>query len=274
VVLHHHELNDPKLSQKIQDMTIGFESEKDFFVQKLAFGIAKIGAAFYPQKVIVRFSDFKSDEYKNLLGGHHFEPTEENPMIGWRGASRYYSDNYRAAFALECQAIRKVRKEFGLSNITVMIPFCRTVEELLLVKAEMKKNGLVQGEDGLEIFLMAEISSNIIMADEFAAHIDGFSIGSNDLTQLVLGLDRDSSLVAHLYDERNLAVKRMISMLIMSAKRKGVKVGICGQGPSDFPDFAQFLVEEGIDSISVTPDSFVKTLKAIAQIESKNKMLT
>jgi pyruvate, water dikinase len=270
-LLHHQELGDPLLTQEILSLIRGFDSEEDFFVQKLSFGIARIGAAFYPEKVIVRFSDFKSNEYKNLLGGRHFEPDEENPMLGWRGASRYYS-NYKEAFALECKAIQKARAEFGLNNITVMVPFCRTVEELLRVKKEMVDSGLVPGKDGLELYLMAEIPSNIILAEEFAEHIDGFSIGSNDLTQLVLGLDRDSSLVAHLYDERNPAVKRMISMLIQAAKRKGVKVGICGQGPSDFPDFAQFLVEEGIDSISVTPDSFVKTLKAIVEIESiKNK---
>jgi pyruvate,water dikinase len=221
--------------------------------------------------VIVRFSDFKSNEYFNLLGGKYFEPKEENPMIGWRGASRYYSSDYKEAFGLECKAIKMVREKMGLSNVVVMIPFCRTVEELLKVKKVMNEYGLVPGENGLELFLMAEIPSNIIMAKEFAQHIDGFSIGSNDLTQLTLGLDRDSSLVASIYDERNEAVKRMISMLIDAAKKANVKVGICGQGPSDFPDFAQFLVERGIDSISVTPDSVIKTIKAIHAIESKNK---
>ena len=190
-------------------------------------------------------------------------------MIGWRGASRYYNEKYKPAFGLECKAIKKVREEIGLTNVVVMIPFCRTVEELLNVKKTMDEFGLHQGKDGLELYLMAELPSNIIMADEFADHIDGFSIGSNDLTQLTLGLDRDSSLVAYLYDERDTAVKRMISMLIKTAKKKGVKVGICGQGPSDYPDFAKFLVEQGIDSISVTPDSIIKTIKAIAQVEKE-----
>jgi pyruvate, water dikinase len=266
-LLRHGEINDPLLTTEIKRLITGFNGEEDFFISKLAYGIAKIGAAFYPEKVIVRFSDFKSNEYRNLLGGKYFEPEEENPMIGWRGASRYYSDQYKAAFALECKAIKKVRQEMGLKNVTVMIPFCRTVAELLSVKKIMKDNGLVRGEDGLELFLMAELPSNIMMAAAFAKYVDGFSIGSNDLTQLTLGLDRDSSLVAHLYDERNEAVKQMILLLIDQAKKAGIKVGICGQGPSDFPEFAQFLVEAGIDSISVTPDSFVKTARAIAVIE-------
>ena len=268
-LLKHHELNDAELSAAIKKMTRGFDSEVDFFIQRLSYGIAKIASAFYPNKVIVRFSDFKSNEYYNLLGGKYFEPHEENPMIGWRGASRYYSDKYREAFGLECKAIKKVREEMGLSNVVVMIPFCRTVDELHKVHDVMKEYGLERGKDGLELFLMAELPSNIIMAEEFSKHIDGFSIGSNDLTQLTLGLDRDSSLVAHLYDERNPAVKELLRMLITTAKRMGVKVGICGQGPSDFPDFAQFLVELGIDSISVTPDSIVKTLKAIAAVEKQ-----
>ncbi|MEP6676728.1 MAG: phosphoenolpyruvate synthase [Ferruginibacter sp.] len=268
-LLKHKELNDPELSATIATMIRGFANEEDFFIQKLSYGIAKIAAAFYPNKVIVRFSDFKSNEYFNLLGGKYFEPHEENPMIGWRGASRYYSDKYKEAFGLECKAIRRVREEMGLSNVVVMIHFCRTVEELLKVHDVMKTYGLERGKDGLELFLMAELPSNIIMAEEFAKHIDGFSIGSNDLTQLTLGLDRDSSLVAHLYDERNPAVKELLRMLITTAKRMGVKVGICGQGPSDFPDFAQFLVGLGIDSISVTPDSLVKTVKAISQVEKE-----
>ncbi|SHF26137.1 phosphoenolpyruvate synthase [Flavisolibacter ginsengisoli] len=268
-LLKHHELNDKELTQTIKTSIRGFKNEEDFFISKLSFGIAKIAGAFYPNKVIVRFSDFKSNEYYNLLGGKYFEPHEENPMIGWRGASRYYSDNYKPAFGLECKAIKKAREEMGLTNIVVMIPFCRTVEELIKVKEVMAEYDLVPGNDGLELYLMAEIPSNIIMAKEFAAHIDGFSIGSNDLTQLTLGLDRDSSLVAHLYDERNMAVKSMLSQLITTAKQCGVKVGICGQGPSDYPDFAQFLVEMGIDSISVTPDSVIKTMKAIHYIEQE-----
>lgn len=268
-LLNHNKLNDPELSAAIEKKIVGFKSEEDFFIEKLSYGIAKIAAAFYPNKVIVRFSDFKSNEYFNLLGGKYFEPTEENPMIGWRGASRYYSEEYKVAFGLECKAIRKVRDEMGLMNVVVMIPFCRTVEELEKVQDVMREYGLVRGENGLEIYLMAELPSNILMAEEFAPLIDGFSIGSNDLTQLTLGLDRDSSLVAHIYDERNPAVKRMISMLIDTAKKHKVKVGICGQGPSDFPDFAQFLVEKGIDSISVTPDSVIKTIRAIAEVERK-----
>lgn len=268
-LLRHKQLNDPELSRKIADLIGGYQNEEDFFIKKLSYGIARIGAAFYPNKVIVRFSDFKSNEYYNLLGGNHFEPKEENPMIGWRGASRYYSPEYREAFGMECKAIKKVREELGLDNIIVMIPFCRTPWELLQVYEVMEEYGLKRGENGLEVYLMAELPSNIILAEQFAAHIDGFSIGSNDLTQLVLGLDRDSSLVAHLYDERNDAVKMMISSLIRTAKRMGVKVGICGQGPSDFPDFAKFLVEEGIDTISVTPDSYFKTVKAIYEIENK-----
>ena len=266
-LLHHKELDDLLLTKEIEKRIFGYENEEDFFIKKLSYGIAKIGAAFYPNPVIVRFSDFKTNEYYNLLGGNHFEPHEENPMIGWRGASRYYSPEYKAAFGLECKAIKIVREEMGLDNVVVMIPFCRTVEELIKVKEVMKEFGLERGKNNLELYLMAKVPSNIILADEFAKHIDGFSIGSNDLTQLTLGLDRDSSLVAHLYDERNPAVKQMIAKLIESAKRNGVKVGICGQGPSDFPDFAQFLVEQGIDSISLTPDSVIKTIKAIAAFE-------
>ncbi len=266
-LMQHQNLNDPELSATIKKMILGFENEEDFFIQKLSYGIAKIAAAFYPNKVIVRFSDFKSNEYYNLLGGKYFEPHEENPMIGWRGASRYYSPKYKEAFGMECKAIKRVREEMGLSNVVVMVPFCRTVEELHKVHDVMKEYGLERGKDGLELFLMAEVPSNIIMAEEFAKHIDGFSIGSNDLTQLTLGLDRDSSLVAHLYDERNPAVKELLRILIATAKKMNVKVGICGQGPSDFPDFAQFLVELGIDSISVTPDSVIKTYRAISEVE-------
>jgi pyruvate, water dikinase len=268
-LLTHRALKDEKLSAAIKEKIRGFENEEQFFIQKLSFGIAKIAAAFYPETVIVRFSDFKSNEYKNLLGGSHFEPDEENPMIGWRGASRYYSTEYKAAFGLECKAIQLVRETMGLVNVAVMIPFCRTVEELIKVKETMTEFGLWQGKEGLKLYLMAELPSNILLAKEFAKHIDGFSIGSNDLTQLTLGLDRDSSLVAHIYDERNEAVKILLRMLIKAAKESNVKVSICGQGPSDFPDFAQFLVEEGIDSISVTPDSIIKTIKAIHSIEKK-----
>ncbi|MBT7653411.1 MAG: phosphoenolpyruvate synthase [Flavobacteriales bacterium] len=272
-LLKHKSLKDEELTEKIRVLTKGFKNEETYFIKRLSYGVAKIASAFYPKQVIVRMSDFKSNEYYNLLGGNYFEPTEENPMIGWRGASRYYSEQYEYAFGMECKAIKRVREKMGLSNITIMIPFCRTVEELKKVYTVMKKYGLQRGKDGLQVYLMAEIPSNILMAEEFAEHIDGFSIGSNDLTQLTLGLDRDSSLVAHIYDERNPAVKRSISNLIKIAKKTKTKVGICGQGPSDYPDFAQFLVEEGIDTISVTPDSVLKTIKAIDKIESKNKVI-
>lgn len=270
-LLKHEELGDEELSAHIKDITRGYESGEDFFVEKLSYGIGKIAAAFYPHKVIVRFSDFKTNEYYNMPGGKYFEPTEENPMIGWRGASRYYSKAYKEAFGMECHAIKKVREVMGLDNVVVMIPFCRTVNELMMVYETMNEYGLQRGENGLEVYLMAEIPSNVILAEQFGKYIDGFSIGSNDLTQLVLGLDRDSSLVAGLYNERNDAVRNTISSLIKTAKKMKVKVGICGQGPSDYPDFAQFLVEEGIDSISVTPDSFMKTVQAIKQIEDQLK---
>ncbi len=268
-LLRHRQLGDHALTQKIEKLMTGYETEENFFIQKLSYGVAKIAAAFYPKKVIVRFSDFKTNEYGNLLGGSWFEPEEENPMIGWRGASRYYSEKYREAFGLECLAIKRVREKMGLSNVVVMIPFCRTVGELQKVYEVMKAFGLERGKNGLEVYLMAEIPSNILLADEFCKAIDGFSIGSNDLTQLALGLDRDSALVAELYDERNPAVKRMITMLINTAKKHGVKVGICGQGPSDFPDFARFLVEQGIDSISVTPDSVLKTIRTLARVDEE-----
>jgi len=268
-LLKHKRLKDEDLTEKIRILTRGFKSEETFFVKRLSYGIAKIASAFYPKQAIVRLSDFKSNEYYNLLGGSYFEPTEENPMIGWRGASRYYSQEYEYAFGMECKAIKRVREKMGLTNVTIMIPFCRTVKELKKVYKVMKKFGLERGKDGLQVYLMAELPSNILMAEEFAQHIDGFSIGSNDLTQLTLGLDRDSSLVAHIYDERNPAVKRSISNLIKAAKKTKTKVGICGQGPSDYPDFAQFLVEEGINTISVTPDSMLKTIKAIHKIENK-----
>ena len=267
-LLKHREIGDAGLSAAIEKLVGGYGSEETFFINKLAQGVAKIAAAFYPKRVITRLSDFKSNEYFHLLGGHYFEPEEENPMIGWRGASRYYARDFREAFILECKALKMVRDEFGLDNLTVMIPFCRTPEELKKVLEIMEENGLRRGERNLEIYLMAEIPSNIILAEAFIPMIDGFSIGSNDLTQLTLGLDRDSSLVAHLYDERNEAVKTMIRTLIKTAKRHGTKVGICGQGPSDFPDFSEFLVREGIDSISVTPDSMLKTLKVISKAEA------
>jgi len=268
-LLKHREMEDEKLTEHIEKAIEGFENEKQFFIKKLSYGIGRIAASFYPNDVIVRFSDFKSNEYMNLTGGSHFEPKEENPMIGWRGASRYYSDEYKEAFGMECAAIKHVRSTMGLDNVIVMIPFCRTPEEMHRVLETMAEFGLKRGENGLKVYLMAELPSNILLAEEFAEYIDGFSIGSNDLTQLTLGLDRDSTLVSHLYDERNPAVKTLISKLIKTAKEKNVKVGICGQGPSDFPDFAAFLVNEGIDSISVTPDSILKTLNAVYDVERK-----
>lgn len=267
-LLKHKELNDPALSTSIEKLIKGYNNEETFYINKLAHGIARIAASFYPNRVITRLSDFKSNEYYNLLGGKYFEPKEENPMIGWRGASRYYSKSFKEAFVLECKALKKVRDEYGLDNITIMVPFCRTPQELKKVLAIMGENGLKRGERGLEIYLMAELPSNVILADQFAPMIDGFSIGSNDLTQLTLGIDRDSSLVAHIYDERNEAVKIMIKMLITTAKKHKTKVGICGQGPSDFPDFSEFLVQQGIDTISVTPDSMLKTLKVIKSLEN------
>lgn len=266
-LLNKGRLQNDSIREYIEQLIVPYETGSEFFVSKLAQGIAKIASSCYPRRVIVRFSDFKSNEYANLIGGEAYEPKEENPMLGWRGASRYYSPAYKDAFALECAAIRKVRSEMGLNNVIVMIPFCRTVEELHEVYAVMEENGLQRGKDGLEVYLMAELPSNFMMAKEFASLIDGFSIGSNDLTQLVLGLDRDSSQVAHLYDERNPAIKRMIGVLLQSVKGTSVKVGICGQGPSDYPEFSQFLIEEGIDTISVTPDSFYKTVSMIGKKE-------
>ena len=258
-----------KVVERIEEKTHGYEDKEDFFVEKLAWGVGKIAATFYPRDVIVRLSDFKTNEYASLLGGSLYEPTEENPMIGWRGASRYYTGHFREAFKLECIALKRVREKKGLSNVKVMVPFCRTPEEGRKVIDTMREFGLKQGEDGLEVYMMAEIPSNVIMADQFAEVFDGFSIGSNDLTQLMLGLDRDSELVSHLYDERNPAVKHMISMVIDKVRKKGKKIGICGQAPSDFPEFAEFLVECGIDSISLNPDSVIKTRLIVAAKEKQ-----
>jgi len=262
-------INLKKLLEEIDKYTFGYDDKVTYYIKKLSYGIAKISSAFYPNPVIVRFSDFKSNEYANLIGGQLFEPDEENPMIGWRGASRYYSPVFRDAFAMECQAILRVRNKMGLTNTKVMIPFCRTPEEGERVLEVMESAGLKKGENGLEVYVMAELPSNVILADVFAEIFDGFSIGSNDLTQLTLGIDRDSELVAHLYDERNEAVKRFISQLIQKAKEKGKKIGICGQAPSDFLDFAEFLVEQGVDSISLNPDSVLKTLIAVTEMEKR-----
>ena len=267
-LLHFDQLEDELTRFKIAELTAQYEDKAQFFVDKLAQGIGTIAAAFYPKPVIVRMSDFKSNEYANLLGGRQFEPHEENPMIGWRGASRYYDDRYRDGFALECQAMKRVRNDMGLTNVILMIPFCRTPQEGKDVLAEMAKHGLVRGDNGLQVYVMCELPSNVLLADEFSEVFDGFSIGSNDLTQLTLGLDRDSSLVAHLFDERNNAVKRMIQQAIVTAKQCDRKIGICGQAPSDYPEFARFLVEQGIDSISLNPDSVLKTMLEIASVEA------
>ena len=268
-LLHYDKLKDNKVKDTINELTYAYKNRVDFFIEKLAQGVAMIGAAFYPKPVIVRMSDFKSNEYANLIGGAGFEPKEENPMIGWRGASRYYAGNYKEAFGLECKAMKKARDEMGLTNIKLMIPFCRTIDEAKSVVAEMGKYGLAQGKNGLEIYVMCEIPSNVVLADDFAKIFDGFSIGSNDLTQLTLGLDRDSELVSRLYDERNPAVKRLIWEAIHKCKRNKRKIGICGQGPSDHEDFAEFLVKCGIDSISLNPDTVIKTTLALSRLEQR-----
>jgi len=268
-LIHFDELEDDHARKAIEQMTVGYDDKTEFFLDRLAQGVAKIAAAFYPKEVIVRMSDFKSNEYANLIGGGPFEPVEDNPMIGFRGASRYYDEDYQEGFGLECLAMKKVRDVMGLTNVKLMIPFCRTVEEGRLVVAEMRKHGLVQGENGLEIYMMCEVPSNVILAEEFSEIFDGFSIGSNDLTQLVLGLDRDSEKVSHVFDERDPAVRRVIQWAIEKAKQKGKKIGICGQAPSDYPDFAEFLVRCGIDSISLNPDTVLKTTEKILQVEKE-----
>jgi len=254
--------------REIARLTSNYATPSEYYVDLLSQGMARIAAAFYPRPVILRFSDFKSNEYARLLGGAAFEPKEENPMIGWRGASRYVSAGFREAFALECQALRRVREQMGLENVIPMVPFCRTPEEADRVLAEMASQGLVRGEGGLEVYVMCELPSNVVVAEAFAERFDGFSIGSNDLTQLTLGLDRDSALIADLFDERHPAVKTLIRMAIEAAHRCGRKIGICGQAPSDYPEFARFLVALGIDSISLNPDAVLPTRLRIAEIES------
>tara|TARA_Y100000591_G_scaffold325319_1_gene346110 strand:- start:216 stop:2639 length:2424 start_codon:yes stop_codon:yes gene_type:complete len=269
-LLNHKKIGDKELTDKINLLSQGFKSEKNFFIKKLSYGISRIAATFYPNPVIVRFSDFKSNEYFNLLGGKYYEPKEENPMIGWRGASRYYSDNFKEAFGLECEAIKNVRDNIGLDNVVVMIPFCRTVGECKKVLKTMEEYGLKRGDNGLKVFLMCEIPSNVIMADEFTKYVDGYSIGSNDLTQLTLGLDRDSELVQDIYNERDESVKFMMKTAIEKCKKNNTKIGICGQGPSDYPEIASYLVKAGIDTISITPDSLVKTIETIHKVENEN----
>jgi pyruvate,water dikinase len=268
-LLHFDQVTDPGTRRDILALTEGYENKVEYFVDNLARGIAKIAASQYPEPVIVRMSDFKTNEYANLIGGRQFEFQENNPMLGFRGASRYYSDRYRKGFALECRAIKRVREEMGLANVIVMIPFCRTLQEADRVLQELAANGLKRGEAGLLVYVMAEIPSNVILAEKFAQRFDGFSIGSNDLTQLVLGVDRDSSELSELFDERDEAVTRMIRSLITCAHQAGRKVGICGQAPSDYPDFAEFLVSCHIDSISLNPDSVIKVIRHVAEAEAR-----
>lgn len=262
-------LRDEEAKRLIEAMTRGWPDKREYFVDRLAQGIAKLAAPFHPKPVILRLSDFKSNEYAHLIGGAEFELVEENPMLGLRGASRYTSDRYRDGFALECRAIRRVREVIGLRNLVVMVPFCRSPAEAGRVLAEMARHGLVRGEDGLQVYMMCEIPANIILAEEFAAQFDGFSIGSNDLTQLVLGVDRDSAELAPLFDERDAAVMRMIADVIRRAHACGIPVGICGEAPSNHPGFAEFLVEQGIDSISLNPDGFATVLRRIAEVEAR-----
>ncbi len=257
--------------RKLQELTRNFDDKAEYFVERLSQGIAKIAASQYPNPVILRTSDFKTNEYAGLIGGDTFEPEEGNPMLGWRGACRYYSDDYRQGFELECKAIKKVREEMGLDNVVVMIPFCRTVLEAQKVLQVMEENGLKRGEKNLQVYMMCEIPSNVILAKQFAEYFDGFSIGSNDLTQLVLGVDRDSAALSYLFDENDEAVKQAIKDVIKKAHKAGVRVGFCGQAPSDNPDYAAFLVDTGIDSISLNPDSVVQVIKTIHQLETKKK---
>jgi pyruvate,water dikinase len=266
-LLDFEKLEDPSLRDEIERLTVGYAKKSEYYVDKLAQGVAMITAAFYPKDVIVRLSDFKTNEYANLVGGRPFEPHEENPMLGFRGASRYYDPRYRDGFALECRALARVRDEMGLTNVKVMVPFCRTVEEGRRVRDELAVHGLRQGEHGLELYVMCELPSNVLQATAFAEVFDGFSIGSNDLTQLVLGVDRDSEVVAHLFDERDPAVKAMVAEAIRAAHAAGRKIGICGQAPSDYPEFARFLVEQGVDSISLNPDSVLRTTQVILEAE-------
>jgi len=273
-LINYRQIKEVALKKQIDKLTLGYQDKSQYFVDRLAQGIAMITAAFYPKDVIVRLSDFKTNEYANLIGGQAYEPQESNPMIGWRGASRFYSPKFLPAFKLECQAIKKVREEMGLKNLKIMVPFCRTVEEGRKVQSILAENGLKRGQNGLEIYVMAEIPANIILADKFAKIFDGFSIGSNDLTQLTLGIDRDSGgtlEIAGVSNEKNEAVKILIKNLITAAKKQHRKVGICGQGPSDFPDFAEFLVEQKIDSISLNPDTVIPTTIKIFQKEKELK---
>ncbi len=268
-LVHFDRLRDEAARNEIAELTADYEDKSQYFVDRLSEGLARIAATVYPRPVIVRMSDFKTNEYAGLVGGAEFEPREENPMLGFRGASRYYSPRYREGFALECRAIRKLRTDLGFRNVVVMIPFCRSVAEAEKVLQVMAENGLKRGEDGLQVYVMCEIPSNVILAKQFAQHFDGFSIGSNDLTQLTLGVDRDSGELADLFDEQDEAVKWMIRSVITEAGKAGAKIGLCGQAPSDHPEFAEFLVDCGIDSISVSPDSFVAVKRRVAEAERR-----
>jgi len=266
-LINFDKITNEESKTKIESLTNQYPLKEQYFIDKLSQGVATIAAAFHPKDVIVRMSDFKTNEYANLLGGRDFEPIEENPMIGFRGASRYYHPLYKEGFRLECEAMKVVRNEMGLTNVKLMIPFCRTVEEGKKVIDVMRENGLIQGENGLEIYVMAEIPSNVIQAEDFADLFDGFSIGSNDLTQLTLGIDRDSAIIADLFSEQNKSAKAMIAMVIEKAKKTNTKIGLCGQAPSDYPGFAKFLVGLGIDSISFNPDALLKGIGNICEAE-------
>lgn len=268
-LVHPERVEDEKTRKQIDDLTYGYPSKTDYFVEKLSQGVGTIAAAFYPKPVVVRLSDFKSNEYANLIGGEYFELQESNPMLGFRGASRYYNERYRDGFALECKAMKRVLEEMGLTNIIIMIPFCRRIDEAKKVLAEMEKNGLKRGENGLQVYVMCEIPSNVVLVDEFCQLVDGMSIGSNDLTQLTLGIDRDSELLAADFDERDPAVKVMVALSIKGTKRNGRHSGLCGQAPSDYPEFAEFLVEQGIDSISINPDTVMKITLKVVETEKR-----
>ncbi|HYX08576.1 MAG TPA: phosphoenolpyruvate synthase [Bacteroidales bacterium] len=268
-LVNFDKIEDKEIKKEVEQITQGYSNKKEYFIDKLSMAVGTIAAAFYPKDVIVRMSDFKTNEYADLIGGKQFEPEEDNPMVGFRGASRYYHENYRDGFALECQAMKVVREEMGLTNVKLMIPFCRTVEEGKKVKETMAENGLERGKNELEIYVMTEIPSNVIEADAFAAEFDGFSIGSNDLTQLTLGIDRDSEIISDLFDEQNPAVKKTIASAIESARKNKRKIGLCGQAPSDFPEFARFLVKNKIDSISFNPDALAKGIENIVKAEKQ-----